>query len=97
MKTKLHDWNITDYLKTPEERAAYIEAAMDENDPSFFAQALADVASATGKRDLALAMSGIAAYMNAIAPSAPTSARPQKRSSVPANRIQSRRRELAAV
>lgn len=94
MKTKLHDWNIADYLKTPEERAAYIEAAMDENDPSFFAQALADVASATGKRNLALAMSGIAAYMSAVAPS---SAHPQKRSPASANRIRSRRRELATV
>ena len=97
MKTKLHDWNIADYLKTPEERAAYIEAAMDENDPSFFAQALADVASATGKRDLAIAMSGIAAYMSAVALT--PAVRPQKRASANANtgRVRSRRRELEAV
>ena len=95
MKTKLHDWNIADYLKTPEERAAYIEAAMDENDPAFFAQALADVASATGKRDLAIAMSGIAAYMSAVA--IPAAMRPQKRASANTGRVRARRRELAAV
>ena len=95
MKTKLHDWKIDDYLKTPEERAAYIEAAIEENDPSFFAQALSDVAKATGKRDLALAMSGIAAYMSTVA-----ATRPPKRSATRTARAvhgTSRRRELAAV
>ena len=33
MKTKLYKWNIEDSLKTPEDRAAYIEAAMEANDP----------------------------------------------------------------
>ena len=53
MKTKLYSWNLEDSLKTPEERAAYIEAAMAENDPAFFAIALGDVARAEGMSKIA--------------------------------------------
>lgn len=48
MKTKLYDWKLDDNLKTPEARAAYIEAAMEENDPEFLAVALGEVAKAEG-------------------------------------------------
>ena len=70
MKVKLTDWKIDDYLKTPEERAAYIEAAIEENDPTFLAQALADVARAAGKTKLEQVMNVIAACINAAAPMA---------------------------
>lgn len=30
MKTKLYNWNVNDALKTPEDRAAYIEVAMGD-------------------------------------------------------------------
>ena len=44
---------IEDSLKTPEERAAYIEAAMEENDPEFLTVALGDVARAEGMSKVA--------------------------------------------
>ena len=30
MKVKLYDWKIDDYLKTPEERAFFLEAALED-------------------------------------------------------------------
>ena len=53
MKTKLYDWDVTDALKTPEARAAYIEAAIEENDPDFLTVALGDVAKAEGMTKVA--------------------------------------------
>ena len=53
MKTRLYDWNVTDALKTPEARAAYIEAAIEENDPDFLTVALGDVAKAEGMTKVA--------------------------------------------
>ena len=53
MRTKLYDWNVTDALKTPEARAAYIEAAIEENDPDFLTVALGDVAKAEGMTKVA--------------------------------------------
>ena len=53
MKTKLYNWNVKDALKTPEDRAAYIEAAMAENDPEFLTVALGDVAKAEGMSKIA--------------------------------------------
>ena len=53
MKTKLYDWNVTDALKTPEARASYIEAAIEENDPEFLTVALGDVAKAEGMTKVA--------------------------------------------
>ncbi len=67
MKTKLYDWNIEDYLRTPEERAAYIEAAVEENDLAFLAQALADVAKATKNRRGAAVMSALVTCFKAAA------------------------------
>ena len=53
MKTKLYNWNVNDALKTPKDRAAYIEAAMAENDPEFLTVALGDVAKAEGMSKIA--------------------------------------------
>lgn len=53
MTTKLYNWNVNDALKTPEDRAAYIEAAMAENDPEFLTVALGDVAKAEGMSKIA--------------------------------------------
>lgn len=36
------------YLASPEERAAYIEAALETDDPTFIAVALGDIAKARG-------------------------------------------------
>lgn len=48
MKPILKEWKIDDHLKTPEERRAFLEAALEENDPEFFAIALGDIARAEG-------------------------------------------------
>ena len=53
MKTKLYDWDVAESLKTPEARAAYIEAAIEENDPEFLTIALGDVARAEGMSKVA--------------------------------------------
>lgn len=41
-------FDVQDHLATPEERAAYIEAAIETDDPSFIAMALGDIAKARG-------------------------------------------------
>lgn len=42
------EFHVEDYLRTDEEIAAYLSAALEENDPSFFNIALGDVARARG-------------------------------------------------
>jgi probable addiction module antidote protein len=41
-------FDVLDHLKTVEEQIAYLEAALDEEDPSFIAAAIGDVARARG-------------------------------------------------
>jgi len=41
-------FNVLDHLETPEDQVAYIKAAVDEDDPSFIAVAIGDVAKARG-------------------------------------------------
>jgi probable addiction module antidote protein len=48
MPLKFTKFNVTDYLGTPKQQIAYIEAALDEDDPSFIAVAIGDVAKARG-------------------------------------------------
>lgn len=45
MSEKFSRYNVTEYLGTQEEMAAYLEAFMDEGN-SFFAKALGDIARA---------------------------------------------------
>lgn len=66
-RTKFTEWKIEDGLKTPEERAFYIEAAIEENDIEFLAQALADVARAESNPRGAAVMEAIAALVGAAA------------------------------
>ena len=79
MKVTLTDWNIQDYLKTPEDRAFYLEAAIGEaiesNDMNFLAEALGDVAKAMGGESIATFMNGIAAVIKAIPMPTPKTAR----------------------
>jgi probable addiction module antidote protein len=42
------NFNVLDHLKTSEDQIAYIKAAGDEDDPSFIAVAIGDVAKARG-------------------------------------------------
>ena len=46
-------FDIQDFLKTPEDRAAYIEAALEDGDVSLITHALGDVARAVGMSDVA--------------------------------------------
>ena len=55
MATKLHDYDVSAHLRTPEEMAAYLEASIDESDgdAAFVAKALGDIARAKGMAALA--------------------------------------------
>jgi len=66
MKVKLTDWNIQDYLKTPEERMAYIEAAAEEGTPDAIPDAFADVFRALGMNNEAAICEGLANYIRAM-------------------------------
>lgn len=46
-------FDAADYLTTPEDRAAYLEAAMEDGDPKVIAAALGNIARAVGVGDLA--------------------------------------------
>ena len=53
MKTKTTAWNVTEHLKTKEEREAYLNAAFEDGDPSVIAAALGDIARAEGMSKVA--------------------------------------------
>lgn len=42
------EFDVQNYLGTPEDQAAYIEAALEYGDPSFIAAAIGDIARARG-------------------------------------------------
>lgn len=46
-------FDVQDHLKTPEDRAAYLEAAFEDGDPILIAHALGDVARAAGMTNVA--------------------------------------------
>ncbi|MCJ9671365.1 putative addiction module antidote protein [Neorhizobium sp. BETTINA12A] len=46
-------WDVQDYLKTPEERVAYLEAAFEDGDPKLISIALGDVARSMGMTKVA--------------------------------------------
>ncbi len=79
MKVKLTDWNIQDYLKTPEDRAFYLEASIEEavesNDMNFLAEAFGDVARAMGGGNVALFMAGISTGIKAMPTTTPRTTR----------------------
>jgi probable addiction module antidote protein len=54
MTTKTHDYDVADHLRTREEMAAYLEAAIEESDgdAAFIASALGDIARAQGMSEL---------------------------------------------
>jgi probable addiction module antidote protein len=45
---KTTKWDAADYLDTPEAIVAYLEAALEEGDPSLITAALGDIARAKG-------------------------------------------------
>jgi probable addiction module antidote protein len=46
--SKGRKFDVQDYLKTPDQQAAYLKAAFDSNDTSFIAAAIGDLAKARG-------------------------------------------------
>lgn len=50
VKTITSPWDVADYLRTPEEMAAYLEACIEEadGDAALIAKALGDIARAQG-------------------------------------------------
>ncbi len=52
-KEKLSAWDAADHLKTEADMEAYLEAALEENDPALIAAALGDVARAKGMTQVA--------------------------------------------
>jgi len=53
MTVETTKFDIQDHLKTPADRAAYIEAALEDGDVSLITHALGDVARAVGMSDVA--------------------------------------------
>jgi probable addiction module antidote protein len=52
-KTRTKKWDAAEHLKTDEDMAAYLEAALEEDDPTLVAAALGDIARAKGMGELA--------------------------------------------
>ena len=53
MKTTTRPWDPARYLESDEDIAAYLDAALEEDDPALLAAALGDVARAKGMTDIA--------------------------------------------
>ena len=52
-KRKTRPWDAAEHLKTAEDMAAYLEAALEEGDPALVAAALGDIARAKGMAHVA--------------------------------------------
>lgn len=52
-KTVTTPWDPAEHLETDEDMAAYLEAALDEGDPTLVAAALGDIARAKGMTQVA--------------------------------------------
>jgi probable addiction module antidote protein len=53
MKIKTKKWDAAEYLEKEEDMAAYLEAALEENDPTLVAAALGDITRAKGMTQIA--------------------------------------------
>ena len=52
-KTKILPWDAAEHLVTEQDMAAYLEAALEDGEPSLVAAALGDIARAKGMTQLA--------------------------------------------
>ena len=52
-KTETRPWDPAEHLETEEDMAAYLEAALEDGDPSLVAAALGDIARAKGMTQIA--------------------------------------------
>ena len=53
VRTKTRPWDAAEHLKSEEDMAAYLEAALEEGDAALFAAALGDIARAKGMTQIA--------------------------------------------
>ncbi len=53
-QTQTRPWDVTEYPETAEDMVAYLEAALEEDDPRLVAVALGDIARARGMTQVAL-------------------------------------------
>ncbi|WP_296575825.1 addiction module antidote protein [Phreatobacter sp.] len=53
MTVETRPWDTSEHLDTPEAIAAYLEAVLEEHDPSLFTHALGQVARARGMSQIA--------------------------------------------
>jgi probable addiction module antidote protein len=53
MATQTHPWDASDHLETKEDIVAYLEAALEDGDPSLIAAALGDIARSKGMTQIA--------------------------------------------
>jgi probable addiction module antidote protein len=53
VKTKTRPWDVVEHLETEQDMAAYLEAALEQGDPSLVAVALGDIARAKGIAQIA--------------------------------------------
>jgi probable addiction module antidote protein len=52
-KTKTRPYDAAEYLETPEDMAAYLEAALEDGDPAIVVKALGAIARARGMTQIA--------------------------------------------
>ena len=52
-KTATRPWDVAQHLETEEDMVAYLEAALEEDDPALVAAALGDIARAKGMSKVA--------------------------------------------
>jgi probable addiction module antidote protein len=52
-KTTTRPWDVVEHLKTEEDMAAYLEAALEDGDPALISAALGDIARARGMTEIA--------------------------------------------
>jgi probable addiction module antidote protein len=53
MALETKPWDAVDHIKSPEQQAAYLEAAFEDGDRALIAAAIGDIARARGMSDLA--------------------------------------------
>ena len=53
-QTQTRPWDVAEYLETEEDMVAYLEAALEEDDPRLVTVALGDIARAKGMTQVAL-------------------------------------------
>lgn len=52
-KIKTRSWDVVEHLKTDEDMASYLEAVLEDGDPTLISAALGDIARARGMAEIA--------------------------------------------